>query len=253
MKKILLFILTAAMLAGTLCACSGKDQIVDWHLDQDSHWKLDACGDVTDLKEHDLKNGSCKVCGCEIIDYGEELWVIRHNELGELVRKLVLDAQGNVLTDNHVVYFYDTAGNRVSANHYTAEKLVSSEKYTTVGASGGSRTYCSERVDYLEDGSMYICVLGMDGLPVRESQVDINGTTLFDYDIEYRYDDNGRVVSAGYYSGETLTKEAFYTKKTVDGEDVTYISIVKQYKEDGTAVTTHYDADGNIIAPDEIN
>lgn len=199
-KRILLSLLSAAMVLIVLCACDGNkgDDPTDseekttttttattsepkeeepelhthtpkedvWTVDGMNHWKVCACGEVLDKAVHTVRNSVCTGCESEIMDWEDgTMSLYQSNEKGDLALTMTYDAKGNLIYKQIGEFIYNEAG------------LTVSELYTEYA--GGSFPTASYRFEYTynDDGT------------VHQEKYSENGMLTYEY--EYAYPKEG--------------------------------------------------------------
>lgn len=195
-------------------------------------------------------------------------YVVEYNEAGDPVCNYEYDADGKLIEARRSEYLTDENGELTGERVYINDVLSEEIKYAE-GADGEEEYfYISERKEYYEDRSSFVEVYNEGGDIIRETSYDAEGKTVYDYELEYFYDDEGNetsvekrengvlkekivfeynedgdIVAEKAYKEDVLVKESLYSA----GENFFYVSKIINYNEDGTTVVEEYDENGELI------
>lgn len=195
-------------------------------------------------------------------------YVIEYNETGDPVCYYEYDADGKLYETRRSEYLTDENGELTGERVYINDVLTNEMKYLSGSDGEEEYYYISEQTEYLDDGSRFVEVYDESGDVVREISYDAEGKQLYDYELEYFYNDDGYessvekrengvlkeeiifeynedgdILSEKVYNGNVLVKESIYTA----GENFFYVSKIIIYNEDGTVTTEEYDEMGEAI------
>lgn len=276
MKKAVAIVILIAMILSCFVGCSPKT--VDWLIDRYDHWQLDDNGIETERQPHKMKNGVCTVCGTELEEYEDELWAVRYSDRGDLVAMVVYDQQMNVVSNTRIEYTYDSEDICTQTLHYSFGKLVEKRCYATVTFYNKKTPYLAQKTTYGEDGSWHDEFYDYGGYVIRQVQYNYDGSMVFDYTYEnvidqdgrlgrilkfdgeslveqtaFTYDQVGNITQKQLYSGETLVRDEYYATAVKEDETIRYLSVLKQYEQDGSVSVIYYDSDGNIVNTEDEN
>lgn len=215
----------------------------EWQADKTNHWKLCADdGEKVDDGTHQLDNkGKCSVCGVGITETDGTTAVYFYNDKGNWVRCVNYTADGNTTEDKAEYEFFDD-GNlkamkiiRNGVVSYDAEYLVDEDGYN----------YEAKATQFFEDGTKLVSEYSNDGDITRETKVDKDGKSEYDYKYEYTYGDNGKKTNEKMYNGEKLIKEINYIVLFADSwGGGSYKLEVITYNDDGTKTVEYFTEDG---------
>ncbi|MBQ8296283.1 MAG: hypothetical protein IJX77_00700 [Ruminococcus sp.] len=257
------------MLMSAFASCSNDKVLTDsWEIDKDNHWHLTENGNTADTAAHTLEEYVCTVCGAEIMEFNDEVWVTKNNDNGDTCLSITYDANGNVIENMKYEYTYDEDGNWASQKVYDDGRLYRDYVYASFEDESGSGTYAQTITIYNEDGTKLIEEYDQNGWSTKEARYLKDGTLDYEYavvnefndmdliasvkkydgetlvsEVVTEYDSDGNKTAEKAYFGDTLIKESLYTN--MDG----YIYVSKEivYNEDGSQTVTEYDEYGEVI------
>lgn len=251
MKKILAYLLTATLVLATFTSCENDvpnettDSSVSsdnghthqaseiWNCDINEHWHVcDDDGTRVDVAEHTLDfYDTCEVCGCKVIDWGDEKELSIYNDKGDCIRSITYDVSGNIISEQNCEFVYDENGNLLSEKCYHDGKLDEEKTY----ALGEDGVYESKIIRYEEDGTRYVHEYDACGDLILWEVYDANGTLTTKSITEYAENEDGE-----HY--EAKTTEYNYEEGEI------YISEYNAYGDQtGRTIT---DMDGNVTRTD---
>ncbi len=189
-------------------------------------------------------------------------YVIEFDENGDPVGTYEYDADGNMIEARRSEYLTDENGELVGEKVYINDVLSKEMKYASGSDGEEEYFYISEETNYSDDGSKLVEVYDEDGDVVREIAYDSAGEKLYDYELEYfynddgyetliekrengvlrqeivfEYDDEGNITAEKLYEDNKLLKESVYTA----AENYFYVSKIITYNPDGTTSVEEYD------------
>lgn len=216
MKKICIFTVFLVLVSMlTACSVHQHEALSAWDRDVDSHWHPCDCGEKVELAPHELDGESCTVCGSQISDFGDSVYVYNYNDHGDEIRCSAYE-NGKLISDTSTEYEYDEAGNYVSVKYYDNDALYQEDLYR-VNSSGENTVYQS---------TWY--------------------TDLY-FTMVSEYDENGNEISLLQYDNGTLITENYHTYNLDEnGEFYLYETVTKT--DDGNKTVTTYNSRGDEIS-----
>lgn len=194
--------------------------------------------------------------------------VYEYNESGDSLGYVLYDEEGNVAESYRTEYVTDKNGNLTGERTYENDTLSQEIKYASGKNEEEEFLYAEEVAAYSEDGSKTVEKYDENGELISESSYDAEGKKLYEYDLEYfydeegnhvstekrekgelkqeiiyEYDDEGNLASEKTYEGDRLIKEVQYA----ESEYFFYEAKVITYNEDGSKTVEEYDENGELI------
>lgn len=235
-KKILTTALVCTLLLTVFTACTGDKKpnetlVTDgaWYRNAKEHWQLLENGEKTAVTAHTLADGNvCTVCGSEIWDFGDSVYVYDYNEYGDMVRNTEYDAEGNVLYYTESEYEYDADGNCIRDTYYVNGVLDGVTEYA-VGADGEIRT--ANYTGYYEDGARSVHTYDEEGNLIKVLTYEGDGSVRAETDYEYATE-----ADDVNYASKEITKFADGTGSVYEHNEMNDLTFVGEYDADGNAV-----------------
>ena len=236
MKKILISLIVIALALTVMTACeSNNTASTVWECDFNEHWHINAKnGKRTDVGAHKFDEAdafTCTVCGCGLIDWGDEKELFVLNEHEDVIRNVVYDADGKVVSEQTCAFEYDKDGNRISQKCYY-NGILSEEKTFAIGKHG---EYEAKVIYYEQDGTRTVTEYTESGKITLYEAYDANGRLYLKTLSTYAEDVHGELY-------ESESAEYWYD------EDRIYTATYNSYG-DQTGRTV-CDIDGNLIQTD---
>lgn len=195
--------------------------------------------------------------------------VYEYNENGDSIGYVYYDEEGNELESYRSEYITDEEGNLTGEKVYENGELVQEYVYSEGSDEEEDYLYASQMATYSEDGSKYVEHYDEYGDTVKEISYDSEGKELYNYDLEYIYDDEGNLtstekkqegvlkvrvvyeydkqgdpVSEKTYEEGKLVTEVFYSST----DEYYYESKVVTHHEDGSSTVEEFDENGELIS-----
>lgn len=231
-------LLTALLLALSLALpCLAEEvpapetPVFEWARDEKEHWHELENGEKADAEAHTLTEaGKCEVCGCEIIDYGEDGWVevIDTNEYGDLVRVSFYYPDDTQDYECTYSYGYNEDGILLWEYRFVDGELVDEVIYT-VDEDG--LQHMAYTIGHDEDGGWTRCDYDENDNAIRTRAYDADGVLYYDEVCEYTLNDEGWYI---------------LTKETTNTDDQVFINEYNEYEDWLRAAVT--EEDGTLVS-----
>ncbi len=194
--------------------------------------------------------------------------VYEYNESGDSLGYVLYDEDGNMAESYRTEYVTDKEGNLLGEKVYENEHLSQEIKYASASNEEEDYLYAEEVATYSEDGSKFVEKYDENGDIIAELSYDAEGKKVYEYDLEYFYDEDGNHVSTEKRQDGVLKQEVIYeydeegnltSEKTYEGDRLIkeiqyaeaeyffYEAKVITYNEDGTTTVEEYDENGELI------
>lgn len=211
-KKILTlsFLLLTVVLFATSCEVHEHIYNEDWKCNAFEHWQVCPEDGVKLEKDKHVLDEECicTVCGCEVISFGDEIYVSCYDKYDNIIERAEYNIDGSLITKTVFENEYDENGNII--------------KITTI-----------------EDGQLSM---------VEEYAVNADGESVIKTKIEYyteeayvvtEYDENGNFISVISYESKDVVFEEYYYEYLTDEDGNSYNSKVTIIKSGNTSVITY--------------
>ncbi len=194
--------------------------------------------------------------------------VYEYSEGGESLGYILYDEDDNVLESYRSEYITDENGELVGEKVYENDVLTQEIKYAAGNDGTEEYLYAEEVATFEEDGSKYVEKYDEAGDLIKELYYDSEGEKLYEYELEYffddegnptsvekredgilkqklvyEYDDYGNILAEKTYEDDRLIREAQYA----ESDFFMYEAKVITYNEDGTTTVEEYDENGELI------
>ncbi len=194
--------------------------------------------------------------------------VYEYNESGDNLGYVAYDEKGNVTENVRSEYITDENGELIGEKVYENDILSKEMKYAAGNDGEEDYLYIVEAVAYGDDGSKTVEEYDESGELIKEAYYDSEGNKVYDYDLEYfydeednptaiekkekgvlkerviyEYDENGNIQYEKTYEGDRLVKEVQYA----ESDFYMYEAKIITYNEDGTATVEEFDEAGELI------
>ena len=194
--------------------------------------------------------------------------IYEYNESGDSMGYVLCDEDGNITESYRTEYVTDGEGNLTGEKVYENESLVQEIKYAAASNEEEEFLYAEEVATYAEDGSKAVEKYDENGELIAELAYDAEGKKLYEYELEYFYDEDGNHISTEKREDGELKQEVIYeydeegnikTEKTYEGKKLVkevqyaeteyfyYEAKVITYNDDGTKTVEEYDENGELI------
>ncbi len=194
--------------------------------------------------------------------------VYEFNESGDSLGYVIYDEEGNALESYRSEYITDEKGELIGERVYENDVLTQEIKYAAANDGTEEYLYAEEVASYDEDGSKSVEKYDEAGDLIKELLYDAEGEKLYEYDLEYFFDDEGNPTSIEKRENGELKQELIYeydeygnilAEKTYEGDRLIreaqyaesdffmYEARVITYNEDGTTTVEEYDENGELI------
>ncbi len=190
------------------------------------------------------------------------------NESGDSLGYVLYDEEGNPAESYRSEYITDEKGDLVGEKVYENDVLIKEMKYASANDGEEDYLYITEETNYSDDGSKTVEIYDESGDIIKELSFDTEGEKIYEYDLEYFFDNEGNLTSVEKREGGVLKQEIVYeygeegeliSEKTYEGdrlireaqyEEAEYYSYeakVITYNEDGTTTVEEFDETGELI------
>ena len=191
MKKILSFLLLAALTLMLFMSCEDAHTHTAsaWTCDLNEHWRVcNDDGERMDIAKHTFDFfDTCEVCGCRVIDWGDEKDLNVYDEKGNMILSATYDASGNIVSEQKCEYVYVEDCNLISAKCYYDGKLYEEKNY----ALGGDGVYETKTISYEENGTRKVYEYDAYGELILFEAYDANGAFTAKTVTEYAENEDG--------------------------------------------------------------
>lgn len=266
-------LLLAGLLALALLSGCGKHTHTPgelWERDMNEHWHFCECGERVDIAAHSLQNDVCLVCGSEIWDAGDAVYVYNYNDTGTVLRTSAYDPQGHLLNEYTYSYLYNPDGLLLREECCENGTLIQEAEYDTDGNLLFSRFYeegeiametaneyalhpdgwhyLLRSVEYVaEPGATYSCEYNPYGDLVSRVKYDSDNNVMYTEQYEREYDADGQPLREKTYTNGILTYEIVgYTTVTEEDGRTRFPSETVEYYEDGAKLVCVYGDNGEV-------
>ncbi len=166
---------------------------------------------------------------------------IEYNDHGDIILALCYENDGALMSKSTYSYVYDDNGyiaheKREDFDVTTGKVIFTCELEYALDENGGRYVKKETERDY--DDTVTIREYNTEGKTISLTVKDKNGNVIQSQNVEYTYDEMGRIVSSKAYSNGKLVEECFYTLNDWN-ESYKYQAV--EYHEDGSKTVISYD------------
>ncbi len=231
--------------------------------------KLYEDGQLVSFGEYELDSQGISFKKYETEEYEDgSRCVYEYNESGDSMGYVLCDEEGNITESYRTEYITDEEDNLLGEKVYENEVLTQEISYASAKNEEEEFLYAEEVAHYSEDGSKLVEKYDENGELISELSYDAEGKKIYEYDLEYFYDEDGNHVSTEKRENGKLKQEVIYeydeegnvtAEKTYEGKKLVkeiqyaeaeyffYEAKVITYNDDGTTTVEEYDENGELI------